>query len=230
MLFVLLLFYQFVKRRAKNISRLSTTPYLYGLEINRKGYILLLIAAISIFFFLVFNVFGSFDVSYVYKFNQIFYAQSKVGTAWIFFFLQAFVFVALYDIYLNGYSKFKIFCVLALILINAATGSRGNVVTYLLLFILIYGVIWRGKNVVFMGGVIFIIISSTLLYNTFYRSGADSLSKYLESSSSTADLNQVYAIADSIDYWNKNGACYTCLLEDISNFFIPRYFFPDKPI
>lgn len=230
MVFVLLWLYQFSKRRT--IHGYSSTRFLClnSLMINWQGYLFLLISAISLFFFLVFNVFESLDVTNVYKNNQTFYSQSKVGTSWVFFFLYAFVFVALYDIYLTGYSKFKIFCVLVLILINAATGGRGNVITYLFLFILIYGVIWRGRNILFMGGGVLILIASTFLYNTLYRSGADNLSEYLDSKSSVADLNQVYAIGDSIEYWYENGACYTCFTEDLSYFFVPRYFNPDKPI
>ncbi len=230
MLSVLMRLYQFSKGRAAH--NYISTKFLpaRALVINWQGYIFLLISAISLFFFLVFNVFDSLDVSNIYKYNQLFYSQSKVGTSWVFFFLYAFVFVALYDVYLSGFSIFKIICVLALILINAATGGRGNVITYLFLFIVIYGVVWRGKNILFMGVAVLLFIASTFLYNTLYRSGNDNLSGYLESKSSVADLNQVYAIGDSIDYWSENGACYTCVFEDLSNFFVPRYFYPDKPI
>lgn len=228
MMFVLLGLYWFSKKRIRHGYRPSRVDN--NMEINTLGYMFLLVSALSLFFFLVFNVFGNFDVTNVYKNNQTFYSQSKVGTSWVFFVLYAFVFVALYDIYLSGFSKFKTISVLGLILICAATGARGNVITYLFLFIIIYGVIWQGKKVIRMGAVILVLIASTFSYNTLYRSGADDLSEYLESTSSTADLNQVYAISDAVDFWYKNGACYTCFFEDLSNLFIPRYFYPDKPI
>ena len=140
------------------------------------------------------------------------------------------MFVALYDNYLNGFTKYTMFITLALILINVATGGRGHIITFLFLLIIIYAVVWRGKKVLFMGGLIAILIVSSFAYNTLFRSGASDISEYMESVSSIADMNQANAIRDAIDYWYREGACYTCFIEDLSNFFVPRYFYPDKPI
>jgi len=229
MTYILLWLYLQLKKRETYGGKSSTmSPHRAGL--GWQGHLFMVVLTTSLFFYLVFNVFGSFDLSNVYENNQMFYAKSKVGTAWVYFFLQAFVFTALYDIYLTGNSKFKIICVLLLILINAATGGRSNVITYLFFFIIIYGVIWRGRYILIVGGSVLILVFSTFLYNTLSRSGMDNISEYMETKSSIADFNQLYAIADSIDYWNDNGACNTCLLEDLSYFFIPRRLYPDKPI
>ncbi len=226
----LLWFYQASKKYFNNGAVFFLSANRYGVRLSRQGYIILVASAFVLFFYLIYNVFGNFDISNIYKYNQRFYSQSKVGTSWVFFFLYAFVFVALFDIYLHGFTRFKIYCVLILILINAATGGRGNVITYLLLFVIIYGVTWRGKNVVYMTMLVVFLMSFTFLYNTLSRSGAENLSGYLESKSSVADLNQVHAIEDSFIYWQDNGACYTCFVEDLKYFFIPRLLFPGKPI
>lgn len=231
MVLALLFFYKFSKSQpAIHECGLIYNQSTNNRAINWQGHAFLLIASSSLLLFLVYNVFGNFDVSNIYKYNQKFYSESKVGTSWVFFFLYSFVFVALYDIYLNGCSKFKVACILILILINAATGGRGHVITYLFLFIIIYGVVWQGRHIIFMGGMVLLLIASTFLYNTLSRSGADGLSGYFGSKSRVVDMNQVYAIDDSIDYWLKHGTCYTCFIDDLSYFFIPRYFSPNKPI
>ena len=199
-------------------------------SVSNAGYITILLIAVLLFLYLVYRVFGSFDLTNVYKFNQEFYSQSKVGTSWVFFFLYAFVFVGLYDIYLSGLTKFKVASIVILILVNAATGGRGNVITYLFLLLVIYGVVWRGKHVVLVSGTIFILAFSTFTYNTLFRSESKNISEYLESKSSVVDFNQVVAIKDSIDYWLESGPCYICFIEDLTYFFLPRSIFNEKPI
>ena len=209
------------------MKNLSSSNYL---RISWQGYTFLLIVTASIFLYLVFKVFGNLELSNLYLNNQIFYSQSKIGSSWLFFFLYAAVFVVLYDNYLNGFTKYSMFISLILIQINAATGGRGHVITYLLLFLMIYLFIWRGKKVLLVGGMVVILIFSSFAYNTLFRSGSSDISEYLESSSSLADMNQAHAISDAIDYWKSEGACYTCFIEDVANLFVPRNFFPDKPI
>jgi hypothetical protein len=227
MIGVLVWFYGIIKDKDKKLKRVRVG---HNIQINNLGYIVILCAAVFLFYFLVYRVFGDYDLRNVYLSNQRFYSQSKVGTSWVFFFLYSFVFVSLYDVYKNGFTNFKMISILLLILINAATGGRGNVITYLFLFILIYGVTWRGKNLVVMGGGVFILIAATFAYNTLSRSSSGDVVEYLESNSSTADLNQVYATRDSLDYWLDNGACYSCFFEDLTFFFLPRYIYPNKPI
>lgn len=199
-------------------------------RINWRGHAFILFLTMLIFFYLIFKVFGNFDISNVYLKNHEFYSQAKVGTSWLFFFLYAFVLVVLYEAYLNGFTGYTIFVALALILINAATGGRGHVITYFFLFLIIYAVVWPGKKVFLMGVVVVVLIVSSFAYNTLFRSGASNVSSYMESSSSVADMNQANAISAAIDYWYSEGACYTCFIEDSYNLFIPRRFFPDKPI
>lgn len=227
MIGVLIWFYSIIRNRARKLNRKRVWN---SVEINNLGYVLIVSVAVLLFYFLVYRVFGEFDLRNVYLNNQRFYSQSKVGTSWVFFFLYSFVFVLLYDVYKNGFTNFKMISILLLILINAATGGRGNVITYLFLFILIYGVTWRGKNLIVMGGGVLILIASTFAYNTLSRSSSVDVVEYLESNSSTADLNQVYAISDSLNHWLDNGACYNCFFEDLTFFFLPRYIYPNKPI
>lgn len=194
------------------------------------AYIALLIASALFFLILVNHVFQSFNILNVYYNNQMFYTFSRRGMSWVFFFLNAFAFVMLYDFYLHGFTKLKVISFLILIVINSAGGSRGNIITYFLCFILIYGVVWRGRRVLLLGLFIACFILATFLYNTLLRSGSDSIVDYIESRSISMDFDQASATNDAIEYWSEQGGCYTCFAEDLSNFFIPRYFYPDKPM
>ncbi len=230
MLVMFVWLYRYSSRSLANACVLESHLSPSGLTIGWQGYMFLLVATIAIFLYLVFKVFGVLDISQVYLSNHTFYSQSKIGTSWLFYFLYAMVFVALYDSYLHGFTKFSMFIILLLILINAATGGRGHVITYLLLFFMIYTVVWDGKKIFFIGGLITVLIISSFAYNTLFRSGSTNVNEYLETSSSEADMNQAFAINDAIDYWYREGACYTCVIQDLSNLLLPRSIYPDKPI
>ena len=209
----------------------SNAPLLIGTRrIGQLGYIVLSIFSLAILLFLLFKVFGSFDLSNMYLHNHKFYSQSKVGSSWLFFFLYAIVFVALYDNYLHGFTNYSMFYTVFFILINAATGGRGHVITYFFLLLVIYAVTWKGKNLIPVASMSIVLILATLFYNTLFRSGSESLEGYIASKSASVDTNQVYATNNALNYYFDRGACYSCFVEDMSNFFLPRSLFPNKPI
>lgn len=226
LLFSLIWFLPFAKRRMCTTVNVDSSAR----GLNGVSYVVLLVASGLFFLILVDHVFQSFNILNVYYNNQTFYTLSRRGGSWVFFFLNAFVFIVLYDLYRYGFSKFKILCFLGLVVINAAAGSRGNIITYLLCFILIYGVVWKGKRIFFTGLLAAGFILMTFFYNTLSRSGSGDIVDYLESKASSIDFNQASAINDSLEYWGNEGACYTCFAEDLSVFFIPRHFYPDKPM
>lgn len=227
--FFLLLFwfYRFILSRLNNSTPLLNEPQ-NGL--SNTVYLFLLVASIYLFLFLVHHVFNSYNILNVLTQNQTFYTKSRRGGSWVYFFLNAFVFIALFDFYLKGFSKYKIFIFFCLVIVNAAAGSRGNIITYFFCFILIYGVVWQGKRLFSTGLFVVIFVLTTFIYNTLSRSGSTDVDEYRSSSASSADFNQAHAISDSLSYWDKEGGCYTCFAQDLSTFFIPRYFYPDKPM
>lgn len=225
-LLLLLYFVPYLRRRTRG----SVNPVVDARGLSSASYLVLLVASILFFLILVNYVFQSFNVLNVYYNNQMFYTFSRRGGSWVYFFLNAFVFMILYDFYLHGFSKFKVLCFLGLVIVNAAAGSRGNIITYLLCFTLIYGVVWRGRRVFFIGLLAAGFVLMTFFYNTLSRSGSGDIFEYLESKASSIDFNQASAINDSLNYWDSEGGCYTCFIEDLSGFFIPRYFYPDKPM
>jgi len=224
--FSLLWFYHFVVKRM-NHSPLVNDP---NNGLSNIIYILLLLLSASLFLFLVHYVFKNFNILNVIYNNQTFYTNSRRGASWVYFFLNAFVFIVLFDFYLKGFSKFKIFMFFCIVIVNAAAGSRGNIITYFFCFILIYGVVWQGKRIISTGVFVVVFVLATFIYNTLSRSGSTDVAEYTSSSASSADFIQARAINDSLNYWDRKGGCYTCFAQDLSTFFIPRYFYPDKPM
>ena len=219
-------FYVIAKKQQKQLL-----PVFYlSKGLNKFMYALLVFISLFLFMLLVKHVFGNYNVTNVLYNNQTFYTESRRGSSWVYYFLNSFVFIALYDIYLNGFTKTRVFSFFCLVLVNAAAGSRGNIITYFFCFLLIYGVIWNGKRIFSAGLFILAFVLTTFVYNTLSRSGSENVGDYIGSSSSLADFNQANAINDSVKYWNEKGGCYTCFVQDLSTLFIPRYLYPDKPM
>lgn len=214
----------------KTNSKLSLTNE------NRNGicffyYIIIVSICVLLFLYLFYSVFGNFDFSQLITQNAKFYAQSKVGTAWVFFVYQFLIYLMLYDVYRSGFKNYKFYMIFFSIFLIALTGGRSTIISYLVLMSFIYFVVYekavRISLVISFACLFFAILSG----NALLRHGQDtSFVDYINSDAFKLDFNSSFVLQDSIDYVHNNDDHYLISLEDAYYSFIPRKLMPSKPV
>jgi hypothetical protein len=159
----------------------------------------------------------------------LFYKQSKVGFAWVFYLYKIFIYIQIYILYKKGPSTRRfISCALSFLLFGL-TGGRSLVVflTLAVFFIstIVYGIrISRKKIFLIMG-------AAVLLFSlvSISRSGGD-IKHYFSGNAVIMDFSNTKALSDSLSYVKNNDDFYFLSMEDFVYSLVPRYFYPEKPV
>ncbi|WP_417884106.1 O-antigen polymerase [Vibrio rumoiensis] len=194
-------------------------------------YIIIVTVCIFLFLYLFYSVFAGFDFSQLITNNSKFYAESKVGTAWVFFVYQFLIYLMLYDVYRSGFKSYKFYMIFFSIFLIALTGGRSTIISYLVLMSFIYFVVYekavRMSLVISFVCLFFAVLSG----NALLRHGQDtSFVDYINSDAFKLDFNSSFVLQDSIDYVHNNDDYYLISLEDAYYSFIPRNLMPSKPV
>jgi len=194
-------------------------------------YICIFSILLFLFLFLFYSVFGDFNFSNLILRNAYFYAKSKIGTAWVFFLYQFFIVIMMYDMYKEGFVKYKVIILFACIFIIALTGGRSSIMFWGFILIFIYSVCHRNE---LPGKYVLITVFSAILVfssNAILRSNSqDNVSNYLSSASFIMDFDSAYVLQDAIDYTDKNNDYFGVALVDLVYAFVPRSLYKDKPV
>lgn len=190
-------------------------------------YLCLCVFVFFIFNYLVYSVFGAVNYSAVLDNFSGFYALTKRGTAWLFIFLYAVIFMMLYDIYISGVNLLKSLCFFFVLALVAMTGGRSFIVVAALFYFYIRVVIWHARFG--FGRALFVLLFSGIVFLGGAILRAGSLDSYAEGSVSL-DFDAAFILNDSIVHAEEHGFSYLLSLEDFYNTFVPRYFNEDKPM
>lgn len=203
--------------------------------IGKFGYCCIFLVCVFLFLYLFHSVFSDFNFIKIFTNSARFYAKSKIGTAWVFFLYQFFLFLMLYDMYKSGVKKYRVVIFFLCVLIIALTGGRSSIISYMIFLvyiaIVVHGVIVPKKIVLTLVMFIFLIFSgNALLRSTVENSSEASVFSYLESDAFLLDFDNSFVLQDAIDYNYENGVSYLIFLEDLVYSFIPRAVYPNKPV
>ncbi|MPY15222.1 oligosaccharide repeat unit polymerase, partial [Salinivibrio sp. VGrn1] len=194
-------------------------------------YFFIMLFCIFLFLFLFQSVFNSYNFTFLLTQNAKFYAQSKVGTAWVFYLYQSMIFLMLYDIYKSGSNKYKLCILFLVIVLLALSGGRAAIISYFLFLSFIY-FISHEKPLRFIHAAFFTVIFLTIMVgNALIRQGHDtSFLEYVNSDAFKLDFNSSFVLQDSIDYIDNKNDHYLVALKDFYYAFVPRSLMPDKPV
>lgn len=195
-------------------------------------YIVLFIACGGLFFFLLYSVFGSFELNNILSQNAKFYAKSKIGTAWVFFVYQFILFLMLFDIYKTGIRTLKVMVFISCVFLIALTGGRSSIIAYIMFLLFIAIAVYRVQIKTYITVLFLMFFFVILSANALLRGGdtTATVTDYVESDAFILDFNNSFILQDTIDYIGKNQTPYGVFLEDILFAFIPRAIYPDKPV
>lgn len=190
-------------------------------------YLVVFILVVVSYFFLLFSVFGNINPFNAFDNYDHFYTKNSEGTAWVFLIINILVFLLLYDVYRAGADWSRLLVILLCLMIVSLTGGRSIIIVQaMFLFFIVYVV--RGKEFgasIMLGVLLF--SSVVFLGNAVMRSGG--MDSYLEGATQF-DFDSSFILSDVSDYVEINGPSYLISITDFYNFFMPRYFNPDKPI
>lgn len=230
--FICLTLFLFINRhRIKDLTKYFSLNLSEGgfKNLSVKVYVFLLLLILICIHILIYNVFG--QVSYSEYFNNYarFYALSKRGTAWIFYLISLFIFIMILDFYFNGMSsRSRIFIFLLSVFSLAMTGGRSLTIVMLLITFFVFTIVHRNRIAVFKIIALTFLILIIFVGNSILRSS--SFQAYIETKSITMDFDAAFILDDTLSYLKTNDVPYFLSLEDFVLLFIPRYFWPDKPM
>lgn len=226
LLIAVLSIYDFNQR---TIQRNSFVSKRNGL--GNSFYFLVLAICSTLFVFLFYSVFGDFNFEKIITNNSVFYAKSKIGTAWVFYLYQFFIFLMLYDMYKTKITGVKLIIYILCVVIIALTGGRSTIISYMV-FLLFIHVVVHGCRLNFSVKIAFLFFILVIFgSNATLRHGADSnFSDYINSNAFKLDFNSSFVLQDSLDYIEANDDYYFVAIKDLVYAFIPRAIYKDKPV
>jgi oligosaccharide repeat unit polymerase len=204
--------------------------------IVKKGFsplfcFILLSTCVILFLYLFYNVFGDFNFVNIIINNSRFYAKSKIGTAWVFFLYQFILFLMIYDLYKSSFKRYKVVIIVLALLLLGMTGGRSTLISFFVFIFFIYSVVYRKKIRKHYVAIALFVFSLIFFGNAVLRGGeGNTLSKYINSDAFLLDFNNSFILQDSLDYIEENNDFYLIAVQDIIYAFLPRSFFPDKPV
>ncbi|MCX9525728.1 hypothetical protein, partial [Vibrio cholerae] len=210
--------------RGKGVSNLDAEP----------GFLLQLFSLFSVLFlllYLFYSVFGNFDFTQLITHNARFYAKSKIGTAWVYFVIQFFIYILIYDVYKRKPTKLRLFLTVLAIMLTGLPGGRSTLILWLvsLIWICITVHAFRvNRFYMIVSALFFLLVFSG---NAVLRSGSiGNVGGYFTSDAFRHDFNSSYILQDSIDYVHDNDDYYGVALQDFLYAFLPRKIYPEKPV
>lgn len=195
-------------------------------------YYYFILLGLTLFFygFLVISVYGVFNLSEVFNDYARFYALSKRGTAWVFSIFSIISNIILFDFYFNGITKKKLFIYISILFVISLTGGRATIITYLIIVVFINGVIHRKKVSMIPVALSVILITSLFIFNSASRHGTDIIT-YLSKEKTDFDFDQAFVLEDTIEFITEDSSTYYLVdFLEIKYMFIPRAYWPDKPL
>lgn len=196
-------------------------------ELSLKWYWLIFLLVILLYFFLVYSVFATLDISEAFANYDTFYSLSGTGTAWVFLIFYSLLFVMLYDMYRANLNSTKVSIYLLTLTIVALTGGR-SIIAILLLFLVFIGVVVHHikiKATHYMCGVFAVLL--IFFGNGLMRAGGSDT--YIDTSS-RLDFNAAFILDDVVTHVDENGPSWLVSAQDFYYFFVPRSLVEDKPI
>jgi oligosaccharide repeat unit polymerase len=211
----------------------NVDDYCIESKVPESGFKLQLCSLIIICFlmlYLFYSVFGDFNFIQLVTQNARFYAKSKVGTAWVFFVIQFFIYLLIYDIYKRRPTRIRLFITILAILVTGLSGGRSTVILWVFMIVWLCVVIHNikiAKRYILTLCVLFVVIFSG---NAVLRSGnSENAKDYFSSTAFILDFDSSYVLQDSINYVYKNNDYYGVAFKDLLYAFLPRKIYPDKP-
>lgn len=206
------------KRRAA-----AASPVDDGRSWNRAFYVLGGIG-LSLFYF----VLASADVSILTLLTNVsefsrFYSGSRRGGAWILLLVNSLAYGQIYIYFKSRNIWHGVGCV-AFMFVLSMQGGRGILMSYIMMLMLVR--MWHtgsGKSIPMMAS----IAAGVFLIASFLRTG--NLDDYMNSMSIFYDFNLSHVYEECHVYVSENGTEWGLFASDVV-LFIPRAFWPDKPM
>jgi oligosaccharide repeat unit polymerase len=223
---VIFIYFYINQKKIKNKKVSYVKPIVY---LKTKWYFIIFIFIFILIHYLIIHVFGTINYNEVINNYGKFYALSKRGTAWVFYLINILMMILLYDLYIHPFNKKKLFSIVAIIAMIAATGGRSTVMTLIILLIFLHVVIHRKKLNLIILALGLSLVAIFFLANTILRADID-LRTYLEKEKSTFDFDQAYALNDVIREQDNGMNTYFIDAVDFIYMFIPRKIWEEKPM
>ena len=223
---IIIFTYLFIKqKKIKSDNNYSNTKTYY---LKTQWYLFIFLLIFVLIHYLIIHVFGTISYSEVINNYGKFYAVSKRGTAWVFYLINILLITLLYDLYLNSFTKTKLFFVIVTIIMIATTGGRSSVMTLIMFLFFIYVVIHNRRLNLWILSLGTSLIMVFFVANSVLRAKTD-LVTYLQTNKSSFDFDQAYTLNDVI---KKQEEVDTYFIDtvDLMYMFIPRKIWEEKPM
>lgn len=194
------------------------------------AYAALFVLSGALYIYLFYSVFGNFYFFDIFENFGKFYAQSRIGTAWVIFLMQICIFFMVYDMFMSGFAKYKLAIFFLCLFMLIMTGGRTLAIIIIAMMFYVRLVVHGGKvprKIIVASVAIFLAV---FFINTVYRSGAENIAEYIGSKSSSMDFDNSKVFADSLRYERNNNHEILVSLEDFMYMFVPRRLYKEKPV